>query len=265
MNSTEQSSKMTQTGGEPTEERRADWIDLSGHESLTPPLTVVTELNEEVDDNSNEEESSSDSSDGDNENHSESSEEERDDGEEDNDEEDEEEDNEDDEEEDNEDDEQEDNDEDEEEDNEDEEEHSRKIPGYWVCIVYDREYWNETRNKYMFTGMVLEENNRWMEVDCGEDEGVHVFHKCNSFLDFSRDTYTDRFGWTVRIHKVEYDYENCRIVDKTAKKNQEDSFQIPTKLEMPGVVAFGYILFISLVAPMFHALTKPNHYMIEEV
>jgi cobalamin biosynthesis protein CobT len=255
MNSTEQSSKMTQTGGEPTEERRADWIDLSGHESLTPPLTVVTELNEEVDDNSNEEESSSESSDGDNENHSESSEEECDDGEEDNEEEDEEEDNED---EDNEDD-------DEEEDNEDDEEHSRKIPGYWVCIVYDREYWNETRNKYMFTGMVLEENNRWMEVDCGEDEGVHVFHKCNSFLDFSRDTYTDRFGWTVRIHKVEYDYENCRIVDKTAKKNQEDSFQIPTKLEMPGVVAFGYILFISLVAPMFHALTKPNHYMIEEV
>jgi len=43
MNSTQQSSKMTQTTGESTEGRRADWIDLSGHESLTPPLTVVTE------------------------------------------------------------------------------------------------------------------------------------------------------------------------------------------------------------------------------
>ena len=48
MNSTEQSSNMTQTAGETTEEgRRADWIDLSGHESLTPPLTVVTETNTE--------------------------------------------------------------------------------------------------------------------------------------------------------------------------------------------------------------------------
>lgn len=242
MNSTEQSSKMTQTAGETTEEgRRADWIDLSGHESLTPPLTVVTETNTE----DSSEDSSSDSAPEENEENnsedeSQESGEEGDKGES----------------------------EDENEESSEEEECkdiSNTIPGDWVCIVYGRDYWKETGNKYMFTGMIIEENNRWVEVDCGEEEGTHVFHKCDSFLDFSRNTYTDRFGWTVRIHRVEFDYETCRIVDKTAHKNWEDSYQVPTKLEMPGVVALGYIFFISLVAPMFHALCKPRNYVLEEL
>ena len=229
MNSTEQSSKMTQTTGESTEGRRADWIDLSGHESLTPPLTVVTEADAE----DSAEDSSSDSAQEDAGENNVS-----------------------------------DNDSNEEEERDEEDEQSDEdntIPGDWVCVVYDRDYWNETGNKYLFTGMVTEENDRWVEVDCGEEEGTHVFHKCDSFLDFSRNTYTDRFGWTVRIHRVEFDYDTCRIVDKTAHKNWENAFQVPTKLEMPGVVALGYIFFISLVAPMFHALSKPRNYVIEEL
>lgn len=247
MNSAQQNSKMTQTNDESKEERRADWIDLSGHESLTPPLAVVTEANTE----DSVEESSSDSEDN-VENNSNSDEEEASDTQSNEEEVTDEEDNE---------------DEVDDEDNEDEvdEEESNTIPGEWVCIVYGRDYWKETGNKYLFTGMVVEENNRWVEVDCGEEEGTHVFHKCDSFLDFSRNTYTDRFGWTVRIHRVEFDYENCRIVDKTAHKNWENAFQVPTKLEMPGVVAFGYILFISLVAPMFHALCKPRNYVLEDL
>jgi len=246
MNSTEQSSKMTQTAGETTEEgRRADWIDLSGHESLTPPLTVVTETNTE----DSSEDSSSDSAPEENEENnsedeSQESGEEGDKGES-----------------------EDENEESSEEECEEEEckDINNTIPGDWVCIVYGRDYWKETGNKYMFTGMIIEENNRWVEVDCGEEEGTHVFHKCDSFLDFSRNTYTDRFGWTVRIHRVEFDYETCRIVDKTAHKNWEDSYQVPTKLEMPGVVALGYIFFISLVAPMFHAVCKPRNYVLEEL
>ena len=251
MNSTEQSSKMTQTTGESTEGRRADWIDLSGHESLTPPLTVVTEADAE----DSAEDSSSDSAQEDagennvSDNDS-NEEEERDEEDEQSDE--------------NERSEEERDEEDEQSDEESSDE-DNTIPGDWVCVVYDRDYWNETGNKYLFTGMVTEENDRWVEVDCGEEEGTHVFHKCDSFLDFSRNTYTDRFGWTVRIHRVEFDYDTCRIVDKTAHKNWENAFQVPTKLEMPGVVALGYIFFISLVAPMFHALSKPRNYVIEEL
>lgn len=246
MNSTEQSSKMTQTTGESTEGRRADWIDLSGHESLTPPLTVVTEADAEdsaeasSSDSAQEDAGENNVSDNDsNEEEERSEEEERD-----------------------EEDEQSDENEQSDEESSDED---NTIPGDWVCVVYDRDYWNETGNKYLFTGMVTEENDRWVEVDCGEEEGTHVFHKCDSFLDFSRNTYTDRFGWTVRIHRVEFDYDTCRIVDKTAHKNWENAFQVPTKLEMPGVVALGYIFFISLVAPMFHALSKPRNYVIEEL
>ena len=125
-----------------------------------------------------------------------------------------------------------------------------------VVVVYDREYQDaEPSSKYMFTGRVHSKDlsKSWVKIDFGEDEGTHNFRKRFSF-DFSRNTYVDQEGWVVRIHSVEFDYDNLRIVDNTANTNDEEKRIVPQAVQVPAVALIGYLLFIALVTPMMRAV-----------
>ena len=210
MNPSTQHEKTTQTA-DAVRTKKVDWIDLSGHESLTPPLPDVEETPEESDRDESNEESDRDES----------------------------------------------NEESDKEEESDEETNEEKtIPGDWVCIIYDRDYWSTTENKYLWTGRVVEENDTYLNVDCGLDEGIHIFRKRNSFFDFSKNVYDDCFGWTVRIHRIEYNYETQRIVDKTAGPENVNAYSVPESLQIPTIAAIGYMLFISLIGPMFHTICQ---------
>lgn len=122
-----------------------------------------------------------------------------------------------------------------------------------VCVVYDTKYQREHDDeKYMFIGTVVDQGHDFMAVDFGE-EGVLTFEKSPS--EFSRHTYTDKSNWTVRIHKIDYDYDSLTIVDKT-REEYENSMFIPPQLQVPTILAFGYIFIISLITPLFTSVCK---------
>ena len=122
-----------------------------------------------------------------------------------------------------------------------------------VCVVYDTKYQREHEDeKYMFIGTVVDQGHDFMAVDFGE-EGVLTFEKSPS--EFSRHTYTDKSNWTVRIHKIDYDYDSLTIVDKT-REEYENSMFIPPQLQVPTILAFGYIFIISLITPLFTSVCK---------
>ena len=125
-----------------------------------------------------------------------------------------------------------------------------------VVVVYDREYQEaEPSSKYIFTGKVhsKDPSKTWVKIDFGEDEGMHNFRKRFSF-DFSKHSYVDLFGWVVRIHSIDFDYEKLRLVDKTANKTDEELRIIPQAVQVPTVAAIGYLLFIALITPMMRAV-----------
>ena len=219
----------TETVSKETQTTKPDWVDLSGHEDM-----VQTE-NSDVDETEKEE---MEVEKGDNEDEDEETEVEDEDE-----------------------DEKGDNDEDEDEveetEVEDEDEQYNKDENrQYVCVVYDREYSQQNPDDMtMYIGVVQERNHNFIEVDFGED-GVHYFESRTSF-DFSRNTYVDKSGCVVRVHDIRYDYKNFHIIDETFGETEE-RFVMPTTLQIPSIAAIGYMLFISLVAPVFTTICQ-NH------
>ena len=127
----------------------------------------------------------------------------------------------------------------------------------WVCVVYDQEYIESTGDKHIFTGKVVEVEKKKVKIDFGEEEGIHTFVAAHS-CDFTKNTYTDKFGWFVRIHNIHYDYKRLQLVDDTYNENREKQLIIPSTLQMPTLSVIGYILFITLIAPAFHVMFKTN-------